>query len=1125
MKKLSQIFTCLPSQANRIILSLCIGYMALLGMGVSITSAFGQDVLWGLTSKSGPEGSGTMFSINTTDNNLTVHKAFESAPSTPYGSLIRGSDGSLYGMSLRGGWYGYGVIFRLSEDGTGFTVLKSFNSSTDGASPNGSLVQGSDGSFYGVAPAGGTMEGGTIFKLSADGTVFTVLKNFSHTEWDAPGPPNRPIGSLIQGRDGNLYGMTSSGGQYAGGAIFKMAADGTGFTVLKSFNPPTDGASPSGSLVQAGNGQLFGVTRRGGAFENGTIFSLSVDGTEFTTLKSFNRSLDGGAPNGGLIQGHDGDFYGMASSGGHYGNGTIFKISADGAGFTVLKSLAYSTDGANPQGSLLQGSDGLLYGMTRFGGADQGGTVFKLAADGTGFTVFKSFIYSEASAFPSYPATPLGGLLQGSDGSLYGMTSDGGEYGSGAGAIFRLATDGGGFTVLKSFVAEDGASPYSSLVRGSDGGWYGTTRVGGKHGGGIVFRTDADGTGFTVLKSFESPTGDSPFGPEGNLIEARDGKFYGVTTYGGQFRRGAIFSIAADGTDFTVVKSFSRFGEDGANPRGGLIQGRDGDFYGMAQNGGQYGGGTIFRLSEDGLTFTVLKSFDRSTEGAFPAGNLLQGRDGYLYGTTSSGADDRSGSVFRILPDGTGFTELKRFNRSTDGASPTSSLIQGRDNNFYGVAINGGQFGSGTIFKLTADGSGFTVLKSFNASADGGSPAGALVQGRDGSFYGMASAGGAHGEGTIFRLSEDGTAYTVLRSLNRYTDGASPLGSLVIANDNICLTPELTEPALGQSSITQVNSVVSASATVAGGSLQSATWNWGDGTTSIGIVNNTTITGSHTYLTPGVYAVTLTVTNNCGENASSIYEYAVVYDPEGGFITGEGWINSPAGAYHADPSAIGKANFGFVSKYQKGATVPTGKTEFKFKVVSLDFKSTAYEWLVVAGSKAQYKGEGTLNGEAGYGFMLSAIDGQVSGGGGVDKFRIKIWDKTKGSIVYDNQPGEADDATATTALGGGAITIVVKRGKKGKAIAGDEVRPELFTEVAAYPNPVSGSLTLHLGDLPAKVVQIRLTDMLGKSVEHNVHIVAGESFFEIDMSELKAGIYMVYVNSGTSNKVLKVIKQ
>ena len=138
---------------------------------------------------------------------------------------------------------------------------------------------------------------------------------------------------------------------------------------------------------------------------------------------------------------------------------------------------------------------------------------------------------------------------------------------------------------------------------------------------------------------------------------------------------------------------------------------------------------------------------------------------------------------------------------------------------------------------------------------------------------------------------------------------------------------------------------------------------------------------------------------------------------------GGGWINSPQGAYMMDPSLVGKANFGFVSKYQKGTTAPVGETEFQFKAGDLNFHSSAYEWLVIAGAKAQYKGSGTINGGGNFGFILTAIDGQINGGGGVDKFRMKIQDKNSGQVVYDNQFGALDDALPSTAIGGGSIQV------------------------------------------------------------------------------------------------------
>lgn len=244
----------------------------------------------------------------------------------------------------------------------------------------------------------------------------------------------------------------------------------------------------------------------------------------------------------------------------------------------------------------------------------------------------------------------------------------------------------------------------------------------------------------------------------------------------------------------------------------------------------------------------------------------------------------------------------------------------------------------------------------------------------------------------------------------------------------------ITGPATG--TVFPVNTPVNLTGTYtdAGGGTHTALWTF-DMTTQAGTVTEPsgstpgTVSATHLFTTAGVYMVSLTLNDSCGGIGSSqtiegLPAMVVIYDPEKGFVTGGGWIDSPAGAFVGDATLVGKANFGFVSKYQKGAAIPTGQTEFQFKVANFNFHSTSYDWLVVAGAKAQYKGVGNINGSGNYGFMLTAIDGRINGGGGVDKFRIKIWDKNNGdAIVYDNHIGAPDNSDPTTALGGGSVVI------------------------------------------------------------------------------------------------------
>ena len=211
------------------------------------------------------------------------------------------------------------------------------------------------------------------------------------------------------------------------------------------------------------------------------------------------------------------------------------------------------------------------------------------------------------------------------------------------------------------------------------------------------------------------------------------------------------------------------------------------------------------------------------------------------------------------------------------------------------------------------------------------------------------------------------------------------------------------------------------------GDAHTCQFTWNDGTPDTKVILSSTqsaCSATHPYLGAGVYSVGVTVRDDDGYAVATTFKYVVFFDPRAGFVTGGGWIMSPAGAYANDPDLAGKATFGFVSKYKNGSTVPTGTTEFEFHVGGLRFKSTVYEWLVVAGARAQYKGSGTINGGGDYDFRLTALDGQAAEGGGVDKFRITIWDRANGGIVYDNRRGEPDDlAGDPQQIGGGSIVI------------------------------------------------------------------------------------------------------
>uniref|UniRef100_UPI0013920869 HYR domain-containing protein n=1 Tax=Cyclobacterium salsum TaxID=2666329 RepID=UPI0013920869 len=301
--------------------------------------------------------------------------------------------------------------------------------------------------------------------------------------------------------------------------------------------------------------------------------------------------------------------------------------------------------------------------------------------------------------------------------------------------------------------------------------------------------------------------------------------------------------------------------------------------------------------------------------------------------------------------------------------------------------------------------------------------------------------------------------------------------------------------------------------------IASVEWHWSDGLITTGTfiydatTGTNTVSGQRTFNTAELYTVSLVVTDHCGETAAYTYSnLIVIFDPNGEFVTGGGWIDSPAGASEMYPNAVGKANFGFVSKYKRGANIPTGNTEFQFKAGDLNFKSTSYDWLVVAGHSAKFKGEGTVNGVGQYGFMLSAVDGKLKGDG-LDRFRIKIWDND--GVIYDNEMGASDEAESTTVIGGGSV--VIHKGKSGKNARFDVSEtagrtkelenPEgpVTLNLQLYPNPLQEKLFIDMESNMDEVVSISIFSMEGRLIhEEKQSIVQGSNTIILEVSRWKA---------------------
>jgi len=472
------------------------------------------------------------------------------------------------------------------------------------------------------------------------------------------------------------------------------------------------------------------------------------------------------------------------------------------------------------------------------------------------------------------------------------------------------------------------------------------------------------------------------------------------------------------------------------------------------------------------------------------------------------------------------YAHLSSLDIGSNGAIYVASLFAGTET-FDCTTLTSEGFNNLAVAKLGPPSSAEApaVQASANAICSGGSTILSIVHsastdGAEWKWFSGSCGGAAIGTGSSLTVSPTQTTTYYVRS----EGGCGGPGACAAITVTVHDGAPTIQAVGGPSAPVAVHSPVSLQVTSPDTDLSSAVINWNDGTPVQSISGiSSPFSAAHTYTVPGVYTPTVTITNGCGlGSAAYSLRYVVVYDPNGGFVTGGGWIFSPAGAYKPDPAASGKANFGFESKYQRGATVPSGNTEFRFQTGDMNFRSTSYEWLVVSGSKAQYKGEGTINGHGSYGFMLTAIDGNLQAQASPDKFRIRIWDKANGdAVVYDNQSGADDNAQPTTQIGGGAIMIhnpnnngpVTRMTSQGDKSFGLQV----------FGNPSSTRFTVGVnGFSSGEAIVLRVVDVHGRIVEQRsvrsgqrVHIGGA----------LRAGAYLVQALQGNAVASETLIKQ
>lgn len=705
---------------------------------------------YGVATANGAFDQGTVFKVTPAGVLSTLHAFAGTDGTAPAAKLAEGADHALYGTTPQGGANGFGCVFKITTGG-GFTKVLDFTGTSGGipGSVPHALTLHTDGNFYGVTQAGGTNGFGTVFKMTAAGVVSTLV-NFSGTAGTRPGA--QPVGPLVF--SGNLlYGVTKTGGAGNFGVLFEVSTTGT-WRILGEFTGTAGarpGANPAGGLMLNTDGALYGCTEFGGTNGFGVAFKTTTAASPvFTTLRHF-ADATGSQPSGTLVRGTDGLLYGATANGGTNGLGTVFKISTTGT-HTVITNL--TGEGGSAAGSALRGgltlSGSQFHAVTSSGGPGNLGAVFKVTTTG---------VYTSLGA-----VSPIAGWMPGgapsvlnSNSLLFPMTSGG----TGGGGNVMKVTTSGTVSVEAALGGTLGSAADGAMVQaGAD--WYGVAAKGGASARGTMFRY-TPGSGAALVSSFVTSGGSLSEGP---LAQGLDGLFYGVSREGGASARGTIYRITTAGTRTRLVSFTGTTGAaPGAKPRGPMVLAGDGNFYGLAEEGGPNNTGVIFRLTNAGV-YSVVSAFG-ATGARTPHGGFAKGADGFLYATTSLGGTADTGCLIRFDPSNNTWETIAGFTGAAGpcpGSLPAGELHITPEGLVYGTTLLGGAADEGVVFRYSDAGGLRNLIEfsgisgSFPGSAGGSDGAGLILSGGvttgpDGKLYGTAPSGGGQGGGLVYRIT------------------------------------------------------------------------------------------------------------------------------------------------------------------------------------------------------------------------------------------------------------------------------------------------------------------------------------------------------------------------------------
>jgi len=697
--------------------------------GSSITGpllAVSDGSFYAVTTYGGPSGRGVLLHLAPDDLQPTRIHAFntlDGSGTTPVGGVALGKDGFLYGTTKFGGpnkSYSLGTIFRIQTNGTGYTTLHSFGSVTnDGTVPVGPLTVLPDGQVFGVTTQGGADGNGIIYRMNGDGSGYQIVHSFGGD----PGDGKSPLGGMVLGADGAVYGTTSDGGIHGGGTLFRINSTGTDYSILSQL--PDSGnrkGGPAGGLLSRLDGTLLG-TSRAGATNGGYVFALRIDGSDFRILHEYPPypyGTNAHSPAGNLVQSPDGAVYGITSASDSMDSISLFSLTGPNLDYNEVVNLPAQR--AGQKYLLTVSTNGTLY-LVPTPNPNLYQPVDVLQLDWMTKTLkpkLKLSTYDKSFKTTGVEGTST--LVEGNDQALYLLAF--GDNGSTDG-LLRLTKDGQTMEVVHSFPFTTGNGPTLNLNLARD-------RSGVLHGSWVANLSTGDFS--TVHFSYDPSTRTYAKGATNeSWLSARlevgpDGRWYG-SALGGLSR---LFNSELSGAGFRPLLELPG--------RAWIIPAPDYTLYGLASVSMDTFPRRVFRMNMDGSGFTVLADVAGLAGGLSNVVNVVLGDDQSLYGVASAGGPWGLGGVFRVAVDGSAFQVLHTFQNSLGPIRSTSGILVADDGFIYGISSlisSGGPAYGGFVYRLSRDGSLYEEFPDPYAFYFVNS----ILQGSDGAIYGESAFG------------------------------------------------------------------------------------------------------------------------------------------------------------------------------------------------------------------------------------------------------------------------------------------------------------------------------------------------------------------------------------------------